>query len=120
MSGIRILDYGMGRMAGRARTILQGPRHVGAEPQASYVGHVRWVDEMLRAGDVVVIGVTGDVAASSWGYLLSLRSARRGAAGTIVDGFVRDAGQLIELGYPVFHRAIGCPDRKSTRLNSSH
>lgn len=118
MTDIRILDYGMGRMAGRARTILQGPRHVGAEPQTSYVGHVRWVDEMLRAGDVVVIGMTGDVAASSWGYLLSLRSHRRGAAGTIVDGYVRDAGQLMELGYPVFLRATGCPAGTKLRVET--
>jgi 4-hydroxy-4-methyl-2-oxoglutarate aldolase len=109
MSGIRILDYSMGRMAGRARTILQGPRHVGAEPQTSYVGHVRFVDEMLKAGDVVVIGVTGAIDASSWGYLLSLRSRKRGAAGTIVDGYVRDPAQLVDLGYPIFLRSIGCP-----------
>lgn len=118
MSGIRILDYGMGRMAGRARTILQGPRRVGAEPQSSYVGHVRWVDEMLQAGDVVVIGTTGDIAASSWGYLLSLRSEKKGAAGTIVDGYVRDAGQLVDLGYPIFLRSIGCPAGTKFRVET--
>jgi regulator of RNase E activity RraA len=118
MLDIRPLDYRMGRIAGRARTILQGPRRPDAEPGRSYVRHIPTADETIGPGEVMVIGLTAPMAASSWGHLLSLRCRARGAEGTIVDGPVRDPAEIIELGYPVFSRLSTCAAGSRWRLET--
>lgn len=118
MRDIRVLDAGMGRMAGPARTILQAPRRIDAVPGQRYIRHIPLADDTLAPGEVLVIGVVGAAAGSSWGYLLSLRSRARGAAGTVVDGSVRDPAQIIALGYPVFAALKTCAAGSSARLET--
>ena len=62
-----------------------------------------------RPGDVLV-AVGGGFGTALVGELLSLRAARRGAAGFLIDGYARDAGLL---ALPVFAR--GTQPRKPQR-----
>jgi regulator of RNase E activity RraA len=92
------------RMVGTARTISQGARHVGAEAETAYTRHPALVESGLHAGDVVVLSTPPDIAASSWGYLLSLRCKLQGVTRTVLDGSVRDPAQIVELGYALYTR----------------
>ena len=58
-----------------------------------------------RAGDVVVImNYLNEVALI--GDLIATEASRKGLAGIIVDGFVRDTNELIEIGVPIFCRGV--------------
>ncbi|HZV51384.1 MAG TPA: RraA family protein [Candidatus Dormibacteraeota bacterium] len=107
------------RMVGTARTVLQAPRRVDAAPGVSYTKHLGLVDGGLRPGDVVLVSTPSRVAASSWGFLLSLRCKVRGVAGTVLDGTVRDPAEILELGYALFVRTDqSCPAGSKFRLET--
>jgi regulator of RNase E activity RraA len=109
MTEIRILDRGMGRMVGKARTVLHGPRRIDAEQGKVYARHIDLVDDMIQPGEVAVIGIVDrHLAGSPWGFLLSLRCKARGAAGAVIDGATRDPNQIAELGFPTFLRYTNC------------
>ena len=82
---------GSGRLCGLARTVRLAPGdNLGLQALAV----------QANPGDVLVAVGGGDGAALA-GELLSLRAAVRGAAGFIVDGYVRDREAL---SLPVFAR----------------
>lgn len=82
---------GSGRLCGLARTVRLAPGdNLGLQTLAV----------QANPGDVLVAVGGGDGAALA-GELLSLRAAVRGAAGFIVDGYVRDREAL---SLPVFAR----------------
>ncbi len=58
-----------------------------------------------RAGDVVVITNHSNEVALI-GDLIATEASRKGLAGIIVDGLVRDTTELIEIGVPVFCRGV--------------
>lgn len=60
----------------------------------------------LRPGDVLVIDQSGDHSRSCFGGMVSYTAHARGAAGAVVDGAINDYDEIIELGLPVFSRAI--------------
>ncbi len=62
----------------------------------------RKVVEHIRPGQVLVVDAHGDTTAGVLGAILALRMARRGAAGIVTDGAVRDAAELRALELPVF------------------
>jgi regulator of RNase E activity RraA len=107
------------RMVGVARTVLQAPRGIAADPQTSYTRHMQLVDDGLRPGDVVLVSTPPQVPASSWGHLLSLRCKVQGVAGTVLDGTVRDPAEILELGYALFTRTgQSCPAGSKLRLQT--
>jgi len=107
------------RMVGTARTVLQAPRRVDAAPGQSYTRHLDLVDGDLRPGEVVLVATPPQVAASSWGFLLSLRCQAQGVAGTVLDGTVRDPAEILELGYALFARTGQCcPAGSKLRLET--
>jgi RraA family protein len=72
-------------------------------------GDNREVHEALdRAapGDVLVVNGGGDCTRALIGELMATRAARRQLAGFVIDGAVRDREALVELGLPVFARAV--------------
>ena len=108
---IRPLDENL-VLAGRARTMLYAD--VYAQPRADenhYELEIGLVDD-LRPGDVVVAacGKTGRIA--PWGGLLSTAAVVRGAAGAVMDGYVRDIRHVRELNFPVFSGGIAPLDSK--------
>jgi regulator of RNase E activity RraA len=60
--------------------------------------------DALSARDVPVFAVDPSTRAALWGELFACAAVARGAAGAIVDGFIRDTRQLRELAFPVFAR----------------
>lgn len=110
-SRIRPLDETT-KMVGRARTMIYADIYQQPGPDENpHAGEIKLIDS-LAVDDVVVCacGTSGRIA--PWGGLLSTASKVRGAAGALMDGLVRDIGEIRSLGFPVFHGGIGPLDSK--------
>lgn len=62
------------------------------------------LDDLRRDEIYVCTGASPRYAL--WGELMSVRARHCGAAGAILDGYVRDTRAILEMGFPVF--AHGC------------
>jgi regulator of RNase E activity RraA len=69
------------------------------------LGGIGAVVDMCRPLDVVVID-NGGQQVSTWGGVASVAAVQNGTAGLVVDGGVRDADEIAELGFPVFSRHV--------------
>ncbi|WP_409474422.1 hypothetical protein [Streptomyces sp. HC307] len=58
--------------------------------------------EELRPGHVLVMDARRDASAGTLGDTLALRAMKRGAAGVVTDGAVRDSATITELDLPVY------------------
>lgn len=58
-----------------------------------------------QPGDVIVVNGQGDESRALLGELIGGRAAAAGIVGFVLDGAVRDAADLAEIGMPVFARA---------------
>ena len=102
---IRPLDEGL-KLVGRARTMLYADVYAPPGPgENHYELEIKLVDS-LGHGDVAVASCGGTGRIAPWGGLLSTAATMRGAAGAVMDGFVRDILQVRELGFPVFAGGI--------------
>jgi 4-hydroxy-4-methyl-2-oxoglutarate aldolase len=97
MSGLLPLQR-TSRMVGRAFTV----RYVPITGTSGTVGD--YIDD-LQPGTVVVIDNAGRLDVTVWGDLLTTTAARRGMAGTVIDGVCRDSDRAVESGYPVYARS---------------
>lgn len=86
------------RMCGRAHTVRIVAQSSVVRP------HDEYMDD-LQPGEVCALDAQGILDGGSWGDLRSLVASRRGVAGTVVDGAVRDAMACLESRYPIFTRA---------------
>jgi 4-hydroxy-4-methyl-2-oxoglutarate aldolase len=59
-----------------------------------------------EAGDVIVADCSGGYEAGYWGDLLTTGAMKKGIAGLVIDGCVRDADEIEALGFPVFCRGL--------------
>ncbi len=59
-------------------------------------------------GDVLVIDLGGHTEGGHFGDICALACQMRGIVGVVIDGAVRDAQDIVELGLPVFSRGL-CP-----------
>lgn len=66
------------------------------------------------AGDVIVIDVDGERDVAHFGDILARAARRRGIAGIVINGSIRDRRTISELGYPVFH--VGTSPRGPAKL----
>jgi 4-hydroxy-4-methyl-2-oxoglutarate aldolase len=57
---------------------------------------------------VLIAAASGSMSSGIWGELLSTAARNSGCAGAIVDGAVRDVGQMQAMQFPVFARGT-CP-----------
>jgi len=59
-----------------------------------------------KPGDVLVVDAKGFIEAGPWGDVLTIQAIKRGIAGLVINGAVRDANLIIGLGFPVFCRGL--------------
>jgi 4-hydroxy-4-methyl-2-oxoglutarate aldolase len=62
--------------------------------------------ELCQPGDVVVVSVSSDCTDGMTGDLIASSMMAHGVAGLILDTGCRDVSDLIEMGFPVWSRAI--------------
>ena len=59
-----------------------------------------------KPGDVLVVDAKGFMEAGPWGDLLTLAAQKLGIVGLVMNGAVRDADAIIEMGFPTFARGL--------------
>ncbi|HKA03157.1 MAG TPA: hypothetical protein VKD67_02475, partial [Acidimicrobiales bacterium] len=105
LSGLAPVKEGQ-RMVGYAHTLryvpmredMQGELVRGQNAQRRAV-------ESLGPDEVLVIEARGETDAGTIGDIFVLRALRRGAAGVVTDGAVRDTPAIRAIDLPVYHRA---------------
>src|SRR5260370_14810705 len=60
--------------------------------------------DVAMPGDIVVIDAHASSMNAVLGDLVSTKAKHRGIAGFVVDGFVRDLPNILELDFPIFAR----------------
>lgn len=85
------------RMIGRALT-------VDTRPDDNLMIH--YALTKAKPGDVLVVDAKGFLEAGPWGDLLTLAAMKRGIVGLVIDGAVRDANTILEMGFPVFCKGL--------------
>ncbi|MBM4294784.1 MAG: bifunctional hexulose-6-phosphate synthase/ribonuclease regulator [Deltaproteobacteria bacterium] len=95
LEGIRPLFPGI-RLAGRALTVRTYPGDWAKPVEAIDLAH---------PGDVLVIDA-GGVGPAIWGELATHSSLQKGVAGVVIDGALRDSGDIVKLGFPAFSRLV--------------
>lgn len=60
---------------------------------------------LIKPGEVLVVDAGGYADRAVWGAILHSIARRRGAAGVIIDGAVRDAAELRQMTPPIFASA---------------
>jgi len=63
---------------------------------------------LAEPGDVLVIDGRGHTQTAVWGGVMTRAAMACGIAGVVLDGAVRDAAEIRELGFPVFAAGL-CP-----------
>jgi regulator of RNase E activity RraA len=66
--------------------------------------------DALSPGDVMIAATGNSCRSGIWGELLSTAAMRRGAAGVITDGGVRDIAKMRQMGFPVFAQHLSAYD----------
>ena len=62
--------------------------------------------ERAQPGDVIVATVAGAEDYGYWGNLMAISAVSRKLGGLCIEGCVRDADEIIELGFPVFSTGL--------------
>ncbi|KAI4224685.1 MAG: hypothetical protein LQ349_007193 [Xanthoria aureola] len=89
------------KIVGRAFTVKYIPR--SEEAAVNLEGH--YIDQ-VAPGSVVFISAPQGTVNALYGGLMSCRAQYLGAAGTVVDGRIRDLREHRQLAYPVFARGM--------------
>ena len=111
MRGTRPLQPGQPRVVGRAFTLRFVPaREDLATPESwSSPRSTRAAIEAMPEGCVAVVGAMGCTDAGIFGDILCARIAKRGVAGLVTDGVVRDGDGVLATGLPVWCQGIAAP-----------
>ena len=102
---IKPLYPGM-RVCGPAVTVACGPTD-------NLMIHVAMA--LTKPGDVLVVDFKGMTEAGPWGDVLTASALQRGLAGLVIDGCVRDAAAIRDMGFPVFCRGTNMKGTTKTQ-----
>ena len=111
MRGTRPLRAGQPRVVGRAFTLRFVPaREDLATPESwSSPRSTRAAIEVMPEGCVAVVGAMGCSDAGIFGDILCARMGKRGVAGLVTDGVVRDGDGVLGTGLAVWCQGIAAP-----------
>lgn len=113
-AGIAPLEKSM-RLVGRAMPVLEadvindGARSAGPLSGKPFGLMLEALDD-LKPGEIY-IATGASLRYALWGGLMSTRAQHLKAAGAILDGYVRDAGEIERLGFDVFCRGTYAQDQ---------
>jgi 3-hexulose-6-phosphate synthase / 6-phospho-3-hexuloisomerase len=62
--------------------------------------------DVARSGDVLVINNDGGTHVAPWGELATISCVKKGIAGVVIDGAVRDIDDIRAMKFPLFAKAI--------------
>ena len=105
LHGLRPLDAEHARFAAEAFTLRYIPAREDLDTLdvfRDYDHPQRLAIESAGPGQVLVMDSRGDGRAASAGHILVTRLLRRGVAGLVTDGSVRDSPSIARSGLPVF------------------
>ncbi|MDE1996356.1 MAG: RraA family protein, partial [Rhizobiaceae bacterium] len=112
-AGISPLQSHM-KIAGRAMPVLEADVYAdggGVGPLADKpFGLMLEALDSLKEGEVY-IATGSSLRYALWGGLMSTRAMHLKAAGAVLDGYVRDAGEIERLGFPAFCRGVYAQDQ---------
>lgn len=61
---------------------------------------------MAKAGDVLVIAARGSMNNAVWGHVMTFAAKKRGLAGVVIDGCIRDGAENKADSLPIYCRGI--------------
>ncbi|WP_327342692.1 fumarylacetoacetate hydrolase family protein [Streptomyces europaeiscabiei] len=103
VDGVRPVGSDGGAMVGVAHTLRYLPlREDLFKRYGTGMNAQKRAIEEVRPGHVLVMDARRDATAGTLGDILALRALKRGAAGVVTDGAVRDAATIADLGLPVY------------------
>jgi regulator of RNase E activity RraA len=107
----RPLAAGQPRLVGRAFTLRFVPAREDLATPASWASPIstRAAIEDMPAGCVAVVGAMGVTDAGIFGDILCARMKKRGVAGLVTDGVVRDVAGVLGTGLPVWCQGTAAP-----------
>lgn len=82
---------------------LCGPALTVAVPPGDNL-MIHYAMTLARPGDVLVVDANGFTEAGPWGDIMTTAAMVRGIAGLVIDGCVRDAETIRQMGFAVFAR----------------
>lgn len=111
MRGPRPLVPGTPKQIGRAFTLRFVPAREDLATPASWGAPIstRAAIEAMPPGVIAVIDAMGTTDAGVFGDILCLRMAKRGVAGLVTDGVVRDGDGVRSTGLPVWCQGVAAP-----------
>jgi regulator of RNase E activity RraA len=109
-------DLGLGGIMLNIKPIIPGMAFVGAALTVKEVTGAQYTYKAEEFGlgavvdrisplDVVVID-NGGQQVSTWGGVAAVAAVKNGASGLVIDGGLRDADEIIQLGFAAFSRHI--------------
>jgi regulator of RNase E activity RraA len=111
LRGAKPLRAGQPRLIGRAFTLRFVPAREDLATPESWSSPVstRAAIEAMPEGCIAVADAMGVTDAGIFGDILCARMARRGVAGLVTDGVVRDLAGVLGTGLPVWCRGAAAP-----------
>ena len=91
---------------------MAGPALTGRTAPGDYAKPVEAIDQ-AKPGEVIVVDA-GGVGPAVWGEMASRSAMHRKVAGIVIDGALRDSGDIRALRFPAFSRVI-CPNAGEPR-----
>lgn len=92
------------KIVGRAWTATLRP--VLKQDQTEYPNYALQILDEAPAGSVLVYVLEGGLEIAGMGNLMATTAHVRGLEGTVIDGAVRDVGEIRQIGHQVFARRI--------------
>ncbi|MDE2094898.1 MAG: ribonuclease activity regulator RraA [Burkholderiales bacterium] len=111
MRGTRALSPGQPRLVGKAFTLRFVPAREDLATPESWMKPIstRAAIEAMPAGCITVVDAMGVTDAGIFGDILCARMKKRGVAGLVTDGVIRDLAGVLGTGLPVWCQGTAAP-----------